>query len=158
MRDSKWNRAMRGHLLPPAFLLLATLALAIPVGVSHLREPHVDLVASVSVQREVAELRQLADGGSCRLLTAVVQADGLSSGFVSVMLRFTEALDRVSRDAAGFMAWVENLMEHDSLDALEVAMEGVAGWFAGSLDPPQCVDASVPSPLALPESGAPVHS
>ncbi len=150
MRDGKRNKDVRGHLLTPAFLFLAALALAIPGSVGHLPEPPADLVVSVSVQREVAELRDLADGGACRLLSAVAEADPLSSGFVGVMLRFTEALDRVSRDATAFMAWVENLMTHDTLDALDVVVEGVAGWFAGSFEPPRCADAALPSP-AIPE-------
>ena len=103
-------------------------------------------MVSVSLQRQVAELRALADGGACRLLSAVAEADPLSSGFVGVMLRFTEALDRVSRDATAFMAWVENVMTHDSLEALDVVMEGVASWFAGSLDSPQCADVTLASP------------
>lgn len=155
MRERKQNKDARGHLLAPAFLFLAALALAIPGSVGHLPAPPADLVVSASVQREVAELRELADGGACRLLSAVTEADRLSSGFVGVMLRFTEALDRVSRDAKAFMAWVENVMTHDSLDALDVVMEGVAGWFAGSFDSPRCADAAPPSP-AIPES--PCHA
>ncbi len=145
MRDHRRNQELRGHLLAPAFLLLATLAVAVPAGVSPLPEPPADLVTNVSLQREVAEFRRLTDGGSCRLLSAVARTDGLSSGFVSVMLRFIEALDHVSRDAAGFMTWVENVITHDNLDALEMVADGVAGWFAGSLDPPQCVDAAPPT-------------
>ena len=146
MRDRKQNKDVRGHLLTPAFLLLAVLALAIPGSVGHLPEPPADLVVGVSLQREVAELRDLAEGGACRLLSAVAQADPLSSGFVGIMLRFTEALDRVSRDATAFMAWVENVLTHDSLEALDVVVEGVAGWFAGSFDTPRCADAALPSP------------
>ncbi len=150
MRDRKRNEDVRGHLLTPAFLLLAALALAIPGSIGHLPAPPADVVVSASVQREVAELRDLADSGSCSLLSAVAQSDPLSSGFVGVMLRFTEALDRVSRDATAFMAWMENVMTHDSLDALDVVVEGVADWFAGSLDPPRCADAGPQNPT-LPE-------
>ncbi len=146
MRDRKQNKDVRGHLLTPAFLLLAALALAIPGSVGHLPALPADVVVSASVQREVAELRDLADSGSCRLLSAVAQADPLSSGFVGIMLRFTEALDRVSRDATAFMAWVENVLTHDSLEALDVVVEGVAGWFAGSTDSPRCAEAAPPSP------------
>ena len=150
MRDRKQNKGVRGHLLTPAFLFLAALALAIPGSVGHLPAPSADLVVSASVQRDVAELRELVDGGACRLLSAAAEADRVSSGFVGVMLRFTEALDRVSRDATAFMAWVENVMTHDTLEALDVMVEGVADWFAGSLDPPRCADAGPRSPT-LPE-------
>ncbi len=146
MRDRVQNKGVRGHLLTPAFLLLATLALAIPGSVGHLPAPPADLVVSASVQRDVAELRELVDGGACRLLSAAAESDRISSGFVGIMLRFTEALDRVSRDATAFMAWVENVMTHDTLDALDVVVEGVAGWFAGSFDPPRCADTALQSP------------
>ncbi len=150
MRDRKQNKGVRGHLLTPAFLLLAALALAIPGSVGHLPAPPADLVVSASVQRDVAELRELVDGGACGLLSAAAESDRISSGFVGVMLRFTEALDRISRDATEFMAWVENVMTHDTLEALDVVVEGVADWFAGSLDPPRCADAGPQNPT-LPE-------
>jgi hypothetical protein len=129
-------------LLAPAFLLLTSLALAIPGSLSPQPEPNVDRVASTPMLREVEELRELADGGSCRLVSAVTEADPVSAGFVGIMLRLTEALDRVTRDATAFMAWMENVMTRDSLDALDVVVEGVAGWFAGSFDSPSCMDAA----------------
>ncbi len=55
MRDRKRNKDARGHLLTPAFLLLAALALAIPGSVGHLPAPSADLVVSASVQRDVRD-------------------------------------------------------------------------------------------------------
>ena len=134
MRERKQNKDVKGHLLTPAFLLLAALALAIPGSVGHLPAPTAELVVSVSLQREVAELRDLAEGGACRLLSAVAQADPLSSGFVGVMLRFTEALDRVSRDAlfcgVRFMAETAKILAPEKtvlLPALEAGCSLAAG-------------------------------
>jgi len=151
MRDNQRKQGVKGHFLAPAFLLLTSLALAIPGTLSHQSGSPVDLVATTPVQQEVAELRELADGGSCLLLSAVTEAEPVSTGFVGIMLRFAEALDRVSRDATAFMAWVEGVMMRDSLDALDVVAEGVAGWFAGSFDSPGCTDAA-PETAEVPAS------
>jgi hypothetical protein len=120
-------------------------ALAIPGNLGH--DPSsFPSVSTVSLPGEVAEL---TDGGGCDLVGAVAEADRVSTGFVRLMLRFSQALDQVSRDATAFLDWVENLMTHDGLDALDVLAEGVAGWVAGSLESGEC---PAEEPADLPES------
>jgi hypothetical protein len=153
MRGREQNKEIWGHLLGPAILLLASVALAIPGNLGHDAAPSSVQTVALSVQRDVADLRELADAGGCGLVSAAAEADRMSAGFFRIMLGFSQALDQVSRDASAFLDWVENLMTHDGLDALDVVAEGVSEWFAGSLDSPECPDdGPVQGPVEIPDS------
>jgi hypothetical protein len=129
----------RGHLLIPAFLLLASVALAISGGISHPPAAvPADGIVNASVQREVAELRELADDGSCALIHALSRADRLSATILNVMLQLSETLDRVSRDASVLVHWVENLVTQDGLDGFEDLLDDAAHWLEGSFESPHC--------------------
>ena len=149
--------------MAPAIVLLAAVALVILGSLSHsaVSDPAAELVANASVRQDVSQLRGLATSGNCDLTNVFARRDRLSGGFVRIMFRMTEGLDRVTRDASQLVEWVERLLTTDGLGSFEVLLDGVVELFEPSLDPQSCLEKTEPAAVSGDHTGldhAPCHA
>jgi hypothetical protein len=71
---------------------------------------------------------------------------------VNLMLQLAVTLDQVSRDASGFVDWVERVLTEDGVDGLDALLDELAGWVAQAFGTAACPEESVEVPGPVDEA------